>query len=85
MKQKDVLIILISLLIFVVIWIGSNIYHNTIQSTISDVMNQEILPINPDFDIEIINKLKNREKINPSFEMENIEQEIASQEGQTAP
>lgn len=72
MKQKDILIILILLFIFVVAWVASNIYHSIVSSTISDTINQDISPISPTFDIKTINKLKERQKINPSFELENI-------------
>lgn len=72
MKQKDILIILILLFIFVVVWVGSSIYHNIVSSTISETTNQGISPITPTFDTKTINKLKQRKKINPSFELQNI-------------
>lgn len=69
MKQKDFLVILILLFIFVVTWIGSSIYHNSVSSTISETINQEISPIVPNFDLKIIDKLRTRQTINPSFEL----------------
>lgn len=83
MKQKDILIILILLFIFVAAWVGSNIYHSVVSSTLSETLNQDISPIAPTFDIKTINKLKERQKINPSFELENsIESsQNASEEG----
>ena len=72
MKQKDILVILISLFVLVVVWIGGNIYHNSVRSTISKTINQDISQINPKFDVKTINKLKNRQRLNPLFELKNI-------------
>ena len=72
MKRKDILIILVLMFIFTVAWIGGNIYHSIATSTISKTTNEDILPINPTFDTKTINRLKQRQKINPSFELGNI-------------
>ena len=72
MKRKDFLIILILLFIFVIAWIAGSIYHSIATSTISQTTNQDISPINPSFDTKTVNDLKQREKINPSFELGNI-------------
>lgn len=72
MKQKDILIILVLLFIFVVAWIGGSIYHNIASSTISKATSQDISPITPTFDTSSVNNLKKRQKINPSFEVQSI-------------
>lgn len=72
MKQKDILIILVLLFVSVVVWIGGDIYHSIVSSTISETANQDISPITPAFDTKTINKLRLRQKINPSFELQNI-------------
>lgn len=72
MKQKDILIILALLFVFVVAWIGGNIYHSNVTSTISETTNMDISPIMATFDKKTINKLKERQAINPSFELGNI-------------
>ncbi|OGH41827.1 MAG: hypothetical protein A3H79_02800 [Candidatus Levybacteria bacterium RIFCSPLOWO2_02_FULL_36_8b] len=84
MKKKDILIILFLLFIFVFAWIISNIYHNATSSTISETINKNISPIDPTFDINAINNLKKRQKINPSFELESPKTtpQIASQGGE---
>ncbi|MBI4089375.1 MAG: hypothetical protein HY424_01550 [Candidatus Levybacteria bacterium] len=69
MKQKDILIILTLLFVFVVAWIGSSIYHSIVNSTISEAINQDIAPIKPSFDTQTLNMLKRRPKINPTFEL----------------
>ncbi len=72
MKRKDILIILVLLFVFVVAWIGGNIYHSVATSTISKTTNQDISPITPAFDMKTVSKLKLRQKINPNFELQNI-------------
>ncbi len=34
MKQKDIIVILLMLFVFVTVWIGSNIYHNAVEFSI---------------------------------------------------
>jgi hypothetical protein len=68
MKKQDLLIILIPTFICVIAWIGFNIYHNAITSTISPAEISQITPINPDFDTKIISQLKKRERVEPFFQ-----------------
>lgn len=69
MKQKDILLILISISIIVLAWIGFSIYHNLITSTIPEVLNVQISPIKPTFDTKTISELKTRTKVEPVFEL----------------
>lgn len=50
-------------------WIGGSIYHSSVTSTISENMSQDIAPIVPAFDIKTIDKLRERQKIIPSFDL----------------
>lgn len=68
MKKKDVLIILILLFTFVVAWIATTIYTSIRKSTIPANVTGDIKPIAPNFNTQTIDKLKEREVINPSFE-----------------
>lgn len=68
-KQKETLIILWLTFLTVVVWIGLSIYHIWATSTISDIDAASIVPINPEFDINTINKLKNREDIEPLYQI----------------
>ena len=72
MKQKQIFVIVVLIFIFVLVWVAVNIYHNLNKSTISENTSQEILPIDPVFDIGVIDRLKKREKIPPAFELENL-------------
>jgi hypothetical protein len=68
MKRKEVLIILGSIFIFVIVWIGFTIYHNSIKSTISESTSMQISPISPNFDTSVINKLKQRQVVTPVYQ-----------------
>lgn len=72
MKQKDILVIIILLFVFVLIWIGGSIYHSGVSSTISKNISQDITPIVPAFDTKTIDKLRGRQKIIPSFDLESV-------------
>ena len=72
MKQKDILIIIILLFVFTLAWIGGSIFHSSVNSTISKSISQDIEPIAPNFDTKTIDMLKKRQKIIPSYELENV-------------
>ena len=69
MKQKDILLILIPTFLLVILWVIFNIYHNSIESTVSKTITAEVVPINPDFDFQTIENLKKREVIQPLYEI----------------
>lgn len=69
MKRKDVLLILVPSFIFVLLWMSFSIYHSFINSTISEVLNIQILPINPSFDTQTISALKNRTHVDAIYEI----------------
>ena len=68
MKKNDILIILIPSFIFVLVWIGFNIYHSIMASTISETVNMQISPINPNFDTKTIDSLKGRQNVLPIYD-----------------
>ena len=78
-KQKDILFILGSSFVVVVAWIGFNIYHIYVTSTISEEIQVQLSPINPNFDKDMIRELKTRDKVVPLFE----KQETASRTATT--
>ncbi len=77
MKQKDILFLLISTFIIVILWVIFSVYHNYILSTISEPIQMQIVPISPNFDTKAIDKLKKREKISPSYTIENTQVSIS--------
>lgn len=68
MKKNNLIIFLVSIFIFVAIWVGFNIYHNSVTSTISDSVNTQLSPISPSFDTKTINNLKKRQNVIPLFQ-----------------
>jgi len=75
--QKDILYVSISSFVLVVLWIGFNLYHAYVTSTIAPDLQLEIQPIDPTFNTEIIKKLKAREKIAPIYEFKNATPEAS--------
>ena len=73
--QKDILYISISSFVLVVLWVGFNLYHAYVTSTIEPDLQIKILPIEPRFDTETIEKLKTREKITPLYESDSASPE----------
>lgn len=68
MKQKDIILLVVPFFFLILLWIVFSIYHNAVTSTIPEVLNIQITPINPAFDEKTILNLKNREKVLPVFE-----------------
>jgi len=70
--QKDILFIFISSFIVVVAWIGFNLYHIYVTSTINGDLQLQLTPISPVFDPQTIQQLKTRENINPEFQIQKV-------------
>ena len=69
MKRKDLMLLLIPTFIFVVAWTGFSIYHGFVTSTIPANLNTQISPITPSFDTKTINALKDRQDVNPIYDI----------------
>lgn len=65
--QKDLAYLSISLCLLVFLWIGSNIYNAYVTSTIDDTLQLQIIPIEGKFDVDTIEKLRNRISIEPDY------------------
>lgn len=65
--QHDITFLTASMFITICLWIGFNIYNSYVTSTIDDVLQMQIIPIEGNFDVNTIQKLKSRTKINPDF------------------
>lgn len=76
--RKDVLFLSISFFVMVVAWVGFNLYHTWVTSTISADLQMQIQPIDPTFDMATINQLKKREKIVPLFELTGLQASAAA-------
>lgn len=71
-RQNDLLILVISIFIIALIWIGTNLYHAFVTSTITETQNIQVSPIEPNFDREVLEKLKSRTVVDPLFEADSI-------------
>lgn len=72
MKQKEILIILIPSFVLTILWVIFTIYHNHVTSTIKNPLTIQIIPIEGKFDTNTIEALKNRQRINPLYEIESV-------------
>src|SRR5574338_413349 len=70
MKQKDLLFLLVSSAFLASVWIIFTILHNTLTSTISSTVNQQIQSINNSFDGKTISSLQNRKQVTPIFSIQ---------------
>lgn len=69
MKQKDLIFIFGSIFILVVAWIILSIYHNFVTSTIPEELSTQIAPIQPNFNVDYIKKIKERKKVAPIYNL----------------
>ncbi len=83
MKQKDLLLLIVSFFILVVAYLGFSVYHNSVTSTIPEVLNIQITPISPSFDQKTIDNIKKRRVITPLYEINTAPTPVATQSGRT--
>ncbi len=76
--QKDILFVLISSFIVVVAWISFNLYHIWVTSTISEEVQMQLSPIDPNFDPATIQQLKSRKHIDPLYELQALPSQTIS-------
>lgn len=65
MKQKDLLFLLISSALLAGVWIVFTIIHNSLTSTITSTVSEQISPITNSFDNKTIQSLQNRLQVTP--------------------
>jgi hypothetical protein len=70
MKQKNILFIFISSFVVVAAWVGFNLYHKWVTTTISPDLQIQINPIESSFDRDTIEKIKTRNRISPENELD---------------
>lgn len=81
-RQNDILFILISSFVVVVVWIGFNIYHIHVTSTISQHIQYQLTPVSPNFNQEVMQQLTKRKNVNPLFEQQGAATLSATQTSQ---
>lgn len=63
--QREFFYITLSFFILVAAWLGFNLYHVHVASTISQDLQMQIIPIAPSFDTLVIQNLKTRTQVAP--------------------
>lgn len=64
MNRRELFIIAIITFLTVIAWVGFGVFHARTTSTISQKEKQEVVPLTPTFDNDIIRQLQTREEIN---------------------
>lgn len=67
MKQKDIILLAVPLCILILVWVGVNVYHSSVRSTISEKLTTQIIPIAPTFNTQTIDALKKRQRVSGQF------------------
>lgn len=62
MNRKELFILAIITFATVMAWIGFGVYHARQATPITEAQKQEIRPLTPQFDNDIINALEKREE-----------------------
>jgi len=73
--QKNTILILFLTLILVIAWISLSVYHNSVTSTISKDFEEQVEPINPDFNTKTLEIIKLKKKVEPSFQYQPVLEE----------
>lgn len=81
MKRGEIIFTLTSGFILVVAWIVFNLYHASASSSISETLNTQTLPITPNFDMTTVDRIKNRSKIQPVYQLQTSQASSSSQSG----
>lgn len=65
--QRDLTLLTTSMFIVVTVWIGLNVYDSYATSTISEMLQTQIIPIDGHFDLQALQNLKKRPVIEPVY------------------
>ena len=84
-KQKNLILLLTIILIFTIIWVASNVYHNFVNSTITIPLADEIIPIEGTFDTQAIEQIKSRTRVEPVNDIITLSEDIQSEEETATP
>lgn len=80
-RQREIIIVIISVFLLTLAWIAFDLYHNAITSTISSTLQQDIQPIDPNFDTQTVQTLKQRQFSSPSYTISSPQQTTATPSG----
>ncbi len=76
MGRRDTLLLSILTLITAIGWIVFDVYHASIDTTIPQDVEEKLSPVVPNFDKNIIQKIKKRQAVSPLESSATISAEI---------
>jgi hypothetical protein len=59
-KNNQLIFVAIFTIVTILIWIGADLYHISVNSTIPEDMKQIVIPINPTLDTKIFEELRSK-------------------------
>ena len=62
MNLKQLVIISLILFLSIVAWIAFDIYHVSVTTSVTALQMEQVAPLTPNFDSDIILKIKSRER-----------------------
>lgn len=62
-KDKQSIFLIVATIITVIIWIGSNLYHIAVTSTVPEDIQETIAPFNPKIDKSIFETIRNKKEV----------------------
>jgi hypothetical protein len=84
-RQREIIIVIISMFIVSFAWIGFDLYHNAVTTTISAPLQEDIKPIPPTFDSQVIQNLKSRHYSDPVYTYTSSSEINATPSGKVVP
>lgn len=67
--QRDFVLLTLSMFCIVSIWIVMNVYDTYVKTTIGDVLQIQLVPIDGKFDLDTIKQIKARTLIEPDYSL----------------
>ncbi len=62
MNLKQLAVISLILFLSIVAWVSFDIYHASVTSSVTAIQQEQVAPLTPVFDNDIILKIKSRER-----------------------
>jgi len=64
--SRDVLVISVLSLLTILVWIGMDVHRKLTQKEVPEILEKQLLPLDPKIDVEIINVLESQLEAIPS-------------------
>lgn len=70
MYEKNFAIVLLSITIVVIAWVGFSVYHSFVTSTLDNSLTTQIMPIRKNFNPQVLDLLRQRMSTQPTYELD---------------